>query len=350
MFFGYPAAALNHNWLHETLCSTIRTIHENMKCGIPIPKWPDLLPQQFRESLQDRTGLRDRLNSYVVVVRDLSRKERERILGALLDQNEIDKLVSCSSDCESIDDFPESVRVLARDLFSFAFDLLTSVGIRDLHYRCIYDNVRFHLCPFCGCEYFDAPGAPREALDHYLPISKYPFASVNLRNLVPMGNKCNSRYKLSRDILISDDGVRRRSYFPYGKVPAISLCLDRSVPFVGTDGELPRWDIQFDNESEEVNTWLEVFSIRDRYARDVLDEGFKAWLGEFSAWCRVTSITDTDDDTVRDSISRYALYLSYYGLNDRGFLKCAVFRMVFRWCKDGNQRILEVVRDLIAGV
>ncbi|MCK7494405.1 MAG: hypothetical protein MZW92_26920 [Comamonadaceae bacterium] len=61
--------------------------------------------------------------------------------------------------------------------------LLTKIGIRDRRYQAIYKSAMYHMCPFCGCEYFDAPGAPREDLDHYLAKSRYPFAAVNLEIL-----------------------------------------------------------------------------------------------------------------------------------------------------------------------
>ena len=234
MLYGYPAEAVSSNWVHESLCAAIRRIHEGVEASEGVPSWPELLPAEWRARLESRTGLRDRLQRYLRVVEGLGRKERKRILRALREQNAIDRLVSCSSECDSVEDLAEPVRGPARELFGFAFELLGRIEVRELHYACIYANSRYHVCPFCGCEYFDAPGAPRESLDHYLSYSRYPFAAANLRNLVPMGNKCNSRYKRAQDILRAADGARRRSFFPYGNIPAISVSLDDSVPFGGS--------------------------------------------------------------------------------------------------------------------
>ena len=348
MLYGYPVAAVADNWVHESLCFAISSIHESLDAGESVPNWPNMLPDAYRARLESRTGLRDRLRKYAASVEALDWVERARVLRALSEQNEIALLVSCLSDCDRLDDLAEPIRQAALDLFGFAFRLLTGLGIRDSQYTCIYENAQYRLCPFCGCEYFDAPGAPREALDHYLSYGRYPFAAVNLRNLVPMGNKCNSRYKLSQDILQADDGVRRRSFYPYGEIPEISMSLDDSIPFAGRDGELPRWEIRFDNELEEIDTWLTVFSIRERYTRDVLDEGFKSWLREFSFWCRSFPLPDTENETLIEAVSRYEGYLSALGLNDRAFLKSAVFRMLHKRCRDGNERLLEVVRDLVS--
>ena len=347
MLYAYPVGALADNWLHESLCSAIRSIHETLDAGEQVPEWPGVVPAEYRTRLRARRGLRERLQTYVDTVASLRPDDRGRILRALVEQNEIQRLVSCSSDCDALDDLAEPIRRPTVDLFGFAFRLLASLGTRDSHYGCIYGNSQYHICPFCGCEYFDAPGAPREALDHYISYNRYPFAATNLRNLVPMGNKCNSRYKLAQDILRANDGSRRRSYYPYGEVPGMSVSLDDSVPFAGVDGELPHWKIQFDVDSEEVDTWLTVFAIRERYARDVLNEGFKSWLREFSVWSRSLSLTDADNETILELVARYAGYLSALGLNDRAFLKSAVFRMLHKRCRDGNERLLAMIRDLV---
>ena len=347
MLFGYPMAAARCNWFHDWLCGAIGRIHEELEAGGQVPSWRDLVPCALRGRLEHRRGLRDRLEAYVSVVGRMGPEERARILRALVEQNDIEGLVSCASDCEAIDDLAAGIREPARELFRFAFELLTALGIRDIQYVCIFESVRSHVCPFCGCEYFDAPGAVREPLDHYLSLSRYPFAGANLENLVPMGEKCNSRYKRAQDVLRGDGGSRRRSFFPYGEVPAMSVCLDGSIPFAGVGGEVPLWDIQFDNSAEEVDTWLEVFSIRERYARDVLDEGFKRWLGEFSMWCRANPLADGENETIIDAVRRYAVYLCECGLSDRAFLKSAVFRMVHRWCREGNERLLGIVRGLV---
>ena len=119
------------------------------------------------------------------------------VLACLVQQNRIADLAICATDCEILSDLPKAIQAPVAEPCNFAFELLTGLGVRDRHYRAIYTTVPYHVCPFCGCEYFDAPGAPREDLDHYLPRNLYPFAAANLRNLVPMGMKCNERYKLA---------------------------------------------------------------------------------------------------------------------------------------------------------
>jgi len=98
-------------------------------------------------------------------------------------------------DCVELADLPETIREPAKELFVFAFGLLTDFGVRAAQYRVIYDSTPDKVCPFCGIEGFAAPAAPSEDFDHYLPKSRFPFAAVNLWNLVPAGSDCNRKYK-----------------------------------------------------------------------------------------------------------------------------------------------------------
>jgi hypothetical protein len=354
MLFGYPIAATTDNWLHKCLCETLQLIHACIETGNLLPEWPETIPAPYRNRLQKRTGLRERLKVYQTALANLTVAEQNRILQAFNDQNEIALLLSCQCNCEAITELPSAIREPVKSLFEFAFSLLTDFEIRDRHYKAIYDASSYHICPFCGCEYFDAPGAPREALDHYLPEYKYPFAAANLRNLVPMGNKCNSRYKLGQDILRTNDGARRRSFDPYNH-GTVMISLDNSQPFAGTIGKtrepLPKWEIDFSVNSEEVTTWDEAFHVRERYKRDILDEAFNNWLNGFRSWCRDPrkNIPDSNQKWI-DAIEGYALYHESLGFEDRAFLKAAVFRMLHIHCKNGNQRLIDFIKNVVVGV
>lgn len=345
LLFGYPTEATEDNWIHDCLSEILESIHSGLKTAKGPPGWPEIVPEQYRTRLTNHRGLRDRLLTYQEALGMLGPGEQDEVLQAVGTQNEIGSLLSRASDCAAITGLPGPIREPAKDLFHFAFMLLTPLGIRDHQYAIIYEASAYCVCPFCGFEYFDAPSAPREALDHYLPESKYPFAAANLRNLVPMGNKCNSRYKLAQDILFSNTGVRRRSFNPYNHAQ-IQLSLESSEPFAGKNGQLPRWEIDFYPNSEEVDTWAEVFSIRERYSRDVLDPCFKNWLALFGAWCRCSCNQPGSPGELTEAIQRYCSYLEEWGFSDRGFLKAAVFRMLLRYCEQGNQRVITFLLDL----
>ncbi|BDI18777.1 hypothetical protein ANSO36C_45790 [Nostoc cf. commune SO-36] len=346
MLFGYPVSATAENWLHECLREILCSIHTSLKAAATLPAWPEIIPARYRRRLEKRRGLEDRLNNYKTALEKLTTAEQNRILQAFHDQNQIDLLLSCQLNCEAIGDLPEAIHEPVKKLFEFGFELLTKLEIRDKHYKAIYDAAPSHTCPFCGCENFDAPEAPREALDHYLAESKYPFAASNLRNLVPMGNKCNSRYKLAEDILSQKNGTRRKSFDPYN-CTGIRFSLNKSQPFAGKTGQLPRWQIEFEPNTEEVITWDEVFHIQERYERDVLNPKFKSWLDDFKHWCKSAKITPSSDQELLDGINSYATLYEEMGISDRAFLKAAVFRMLHTHCQQGDQRLISLIMNIV---
>lgn len=330
MLFTYPVAATADNWLHNCLVEAVVAIHDCACRGASVPEWPDIVPAEHRDKLRARGGLKDKLDAYRAVIVGLTAAERDRVADALMQQNRIADLVSRTCECDRIDDLPATIRESVRELFAFAFRLLTDLSIRDGQYRAIYQAIESKLCPFCACEYFDAPTGPREDLDHYLARSVYPFAGANLRNLVPMGAKCNSRYKLNSDILHGPGG-RRRAFDPYG-VRTARISLQRSVPFDGLAGELPRWEIDIDPDSEEARTWDDVFALKERYRRDILDVNFKTWLAWFGAWCKSAELQLADLSSLIVALDRYIGMLVARKFEERAFLQVAVFQMLRAKC------------------
>jgi hypothetical protein len=351
MLFGYPIEATAENWFHECLVEIIQTIHTRILDEQDLPTWPEMIPEIYRERLSRRDGLRKRLVTYQEAIKNTSEDDLNRISIALSSQNEIAKLLSGACNCVTINELPESIRDPVSDLFKFGFELLSDLEIRDHQYQVIYDRTPYHVCPFCGCEYFDAPGAPREALDHFLAESKYPFAATNLCNLVPMGNKCNSKYKLAQDILYKDDGTRRRSIYPYDYNGDIKISVERSIPFAGTKSlfPLPEWQLDIVPETEEISTWISVFHIEERYKRDILDADFISWLREFSAWCRSSEMRPIAEQNVINALERYIKYLQDMGIRDRAFLKAAVFQMLYHHYQQGDQRLIILIDGVVIG-
>jgi hypothetical protein len=348
MLFGYPLAATLNNWLHDCMLEAVKNVHALVDAKKRYPAWPKILPVAHQATMQFRTGLRDRLKAYNIALRQLSSKsERDAVLAAVTDQNRIADLLSSACSCATLDALPTAIHAAVTSLFDFAFGLLTDLKVRDEHYKAIYDAAFEHVCPFCGTEFFDAPGAPREALDHYLAKSRYPFAAANLRNLVPMGHKCNSNYKLAVDVLYDASGVRRVVLDPYNH-SKIGVVLDDSDPFNGSMPNMPSWTIQFVPDGPAVSTWDTVFSVRERYRRDHLDREYMRWLSGFQSWARIAKLhTDTDDQLV-DALRKYEQYWFASGIQDRAFLKAAVFRMLRQHCENGHARLKELLRDLIA--
>jgi hypothetical protein len=161
-----------------------------------------------------------------------------------------------------------------------------------------------------------------------------------------MGHKCNSNYKGSIDLLRNSNGTRRTAFDPYAHT-GVSLSLDKSEPFGGATENTPKWSIGFNVNTPEVDTWNDVFHIRERYSRDHLDPDFRSWLSHFAKWARRDGVRPESDETVIAALKRVEEIHADFGLQDRAFLKAAVYRMLRLHCEAGNRRLLDELRNLL---
>lgn len=163
------------------------------------------------------------------------------------------------------------------------------VGTVESHYSEFAKINNQGKCPFCGIH--DLKGtyhSKREAYDHYLPKAKYPFNSINFRNLAPACHECNSSYKQSKDPLYvpkdplkKPNGGRRKSFYPF---QADAYQIEFKIKIDTQD-----WNnIQPDELSlhlgpeqlhEEIETWLDVYGIEERYkAKCCGNNDGKGWI------------------------------------------------------------------------
>lgn len=348
MLYGYPAESIAENWFHDCLETVLRKMHHNLDAGIPVEAWPDCIPIEHKATLKSRHGLKSRLKEYANALSSLSQGDRAVVYDALISQNNIEALLSGAHACAALSSLPQAIQRPLKDLFEFSFSLLTELGIRDRHYRLIWDSRPQHYCPFCGLEFFSAPGEPREDQDHFLAESIYPFAAVNLKNLVPMGTKCNQRYKLSKNVLIDEKGVRRRVFYAYNH-QGISVNLDRSEPFPSLDQRTPRWVIDLVPSSEEAESWDSVFDIRRRYENDVLNPQFVEWLRHLKAWwIGEMPSGPVTDPTLISGLAKYIQHLSNMGMSGRDFLRVPMFEMLHKHCQSGHTRLINFLRTAVS--
>src|SRR5215208_2015145 len=168
MLFGYPISATHENWLHDCLMYAIERMHSKVEAGETLGDIMLIIPNECAAQLQHRPALRERMLDYFNELYGLDREGRQLALAALMSENDIEHLLAGTVDCVDATGLPDRLYRNARSLFDFAFGLLTDLGIRDRQYATICDVNVDDVCPFCGIETFDAPGAPRGPLDHYL--------------------------------------------------------------------------------------------------------------------------------------------------------------------------------------
>lgn len=345
MLFAFPLFQENNNWLNSTLVDILRAGTERIDDGDDPEPWPDCLPDQWRPILRNRRGVRDRISNFWLAYRALNVAQKTRLLRALDDQTDMPGILGAACQCENIIGLPDPIVDAANRLFEFAFEQLKTLKIdgeciRDIQYRVIYDQLEEKICPFCGLNHFRAPGAPRHALDHYLPASRYTFVGSDFRNLVPCCHECNSDFKGVQDLLFRADGTRRLCCDPYVG-PTYKVSLQRSQLFEGeivNHHHVPLWEIDFVGGPDgPAETWDDIYSIRERYVRDILNVSFIPWVEDFARFY-VHQFGKTDQvAAIYQQLPDYIAGLGCDQLRERAFLKVEVFRLIHSWCHDGEQ-------------
>lgn len=157
---------------------------------------------------------------------------------------------------------------------------LIGAGLASYYNDFVQHNSR-GVCPFCGLYPLDNEFDPtREAFDHYLPKAKYPFNSVNLRNLAPSCNKCNSGNKGDKDPLHKSNGERRKAFYPFSVIePDLKLSVDivrKNWKDLQPDDLLITYNTQ--THQDEIETWKALFRIDQRYKAKLCSTDARAWL------------------------------------------------------------------------
>lgn len=135
------------------------------------------------------------------------------------------------------------------------------------HYKDFVDKNNDGICPFCGVNSIDGNiVSTKDAYDHYLPKSIYPFNSINFKNLSPMCYKCNSGNKSTNDPIEHIKG-RKLAFYPYANNhPEIEftfqLLSNNIKSLTPSDYTL---SIDAPANLEELETWKRVFKVEERY-------------------------------------------------------------------------------------
>ncbi len=248
--------------------------------------------------------------------------------------------------CPCLDDIPAVMQGTVKALSEYLFGQLGEIkeggkALRDIQFE-ICQNHGVRICPYCGLDYFQPVGTKRSALDHLMPISKYPFVSADFKNLPPTCHSCNSLYKLDQDILFDEAGARRPCSDPYAG-PVYRLNLNGSAFGEGNEVQgfiLPRWQIHFDGPTaQQAETWDAVYKIKSRLVSN-LDADLLSWVKHFALWFVKEIGVGKSPDVVAETLPRYIENVIQDNFEDRAFLKAEAFRFLSHSCADpinGNE-------------
>ncbi|MEY3881218.1 MAG: hypothetical protein RIQ94_2014 [Pseudomonadota bacterium] len=342
MFVTYPIEATADNWIHDCIFSVFKTICDALDNGETLPAWPKILPTQHQNSLSSKRTLPKLIKLFEAEAAKLTNVDRANFIRLFVQQNLIAGLLNGSVVIPVITNELKSIIEVAKAVCDEGFLLLTKTGVRDQHYSVIWDNLKSKTCPFCGIEPFDSPKLHREDEDHYLARSIYPLSAANFHNLVPMGSKCNERYKGQIDIL-HNNGNRRKAFNPYG-IDCADIILLNSI--IGGADRIPEWQIDLVPDTEETQTWEDVFSIRIRLTENALNPYYFDWLGEIPDWFSVSQINEQiNNDNLLKKLEEFAAYKSKHKEPGIGFLKHKVIEMLVHHFRQGNEDLIAMIRS-----
>lgn len=146
------------------------------------------------------------------------------------------------------------------------------------------------VCHCCGIEpILTRYNSKRDAFDHYISKAKYPFVSVNFRNLIPICYTCNSTYKNQQDtVYCIKNGVekQRKVFYPYyesNETPykiEIGVQLKCCYQFNGFKMDDIQIDYKCKGHEEALKSWKALYGIDERYKAYCLSKKSKTFIKE----------------------------------------------------------------------
>lgn len=236
----------------------------------------------------------DDIRDIDTLIQALSQDKRDELAAMFRDSTAVDDLCqgAASRIPYSISDltaWDETIAAKLKDFFYALYDkhiksgpISQQLGDLKSHVDLFTESNNEAICPFCGLEPIkNANYTTRDAYDHFLPRHKYPFNSVNFRNLSPMCHTCNSGYKTTKDPISRSAGTRQRAFAPLDApvtLPSMNVEFD-----VTKIQKLQPDDITLSIQSaihpEEFETWQWLFGIQERYKGKLCEKrGANAWL------------------------------------------------------------------------
>ncbi len=296
----------------------------------------NLCHEDFQSYVKKSHLLKKHLKVFFHAFIQLAAEERELVFRAFYCTGKIKEQLENTEECYPITSIPQEIREPAKALFKYMYEnTLNSVGDIKDHYKQFYKKHQSHICPFCGIEEILHYDHYKQDYDHLLCKKIYPFAAVNMENLVPMGRNCNTINKKDKDLIHNDDGYRRKYFYPFSPneisitVKLTGSCLPPPVNHKGN------WIISLLPDIEEVRTWDAVFDIRRRYRDVVFEDEYNGWLYRFINIARnyIDIGEQCDENRIKEILTIYLNTLSrgnnitnyYY---NKTFLKYSLFEFL----------------------
>ncbi|MDP2851569.1 MAG: hypothetical protein Q8O20_10905 [Sulfuricurvum sp.] len=223
----------------------------------------------------------------------LSSHDKELVKNAFYNNQLIEDICKCSINPVSYSELPKEINNLLEEYLTNLWSLLTTkdakknIKLKEQcgniyeHYCDLFKDKRqiFTVCPVCGIEELleeydscndeneENQTKAREAYDHYLPKSLYPFMSISFENLIPICHHCNSDYKHKYNTPY-DGSHRQKCFFPYSSGNNSIQVNIQSEHILKALSSSNSWFIELNSPNdiqEEIDSWDRIFQIKSRY-------------------------------------------------------------------------------------
>lgn len=224
------------------------------------------------------------LSEAFIICKGLNRIQIKLLKTAVHNNNKIREL--CNGDIQPVKyeqiqeinaDLKKSLKLFCDSLYDHCIKLApfyTSYEDINTYYKTIVK--KSSVCKCCGInKVLTQFHTHRSALDHYLPRKHYPFNSLNFKNLIPICDICNSKYKLSEDTLYvtknrgkkDESKTRTIAFYPYSKtVYDIDIKISFNKNFDSTiEPEHIEIDLTCVGNADKVASWDRLFGIKENY-------------------------------------------------------------------------------------
>jgi len=317
---------------------TLQSLIEHLVCNVWCEACDDICDDKLEDrfkviynyTIKENVTLRSDVERIYNIFKTLKSEEKELVKKSFVVNNSIEAL--CNKDIFPVhlDELHSVVATDIKPLFKWLYESLLDkskvAGDKMEYYQSLIRHNDFQTCPCCGLIDFESfESKYREAYDHYLPKSKYPFASVNFQNLVPLCYKCNSDRKKAKDPIEGDRVV----FYPFSKEEhsiVINSDFSLSINLLTLEAELQNLVINFIGDADKIKTWNWLFDIEERYNSQI--RGFvKTFLNQIKRQHRQFAILNPDW-TYLQTLDYFISDYKYDYYDDKKFLKIAVLEGV----------------------
>lgn len=271
-----------HNYLHHFFTKMFAEVY-------PIYDHSHCIDSNFRVIVTTyKTQLDDKLKHIYTAYMKLKPQAKSIVQAAYANNNDIENICNGSAKPFKYPELPKGIRKPVKILYDELWDSILGYarvedkcGTLKQHFNLFRKKNKNSVCPFCGIdgllnEYDDL----KNAYDHYIPQKKYPFCSIQFRNLAPICDQCNkSGNKGQKDIpYVPKTSKQRVLYFPYSSIynHKIELSINASTTELKNSA---KWVLSIDcvpaTNTSKKDAWLEIFNLEKRYKAMIAKESYK---------------------------------------------------------------------------